>query len=48
LTVNHKYLTTNFSRIVANLKTGLKKLNLKGCAVSTRKQFAEDANFQMG
>jgi hypothetical protein len=27
------------------MKTGLKKLNMKGCAVSTRKQFAEDAQF---
>lgn len=43
LTIKHQYLTTNTTRLAANMKTGcLKKLNLKGCSVATRKEFAED------
>ena len=47
LTVKHTYLTTNIARLTANLKTGcLKKLNLKGCSIANRKQFAEDMHGQ--
>lgn len=43
LSIRHQYLTTNTTRLVANMKTGcLKKLNLKGCPIATRKEFAED------
>jgi len=34
LTINHKYLTTNIKRLNKFFKCNIKKLNLKGCAVS--------------
>lgn len=43
LTIDYRQLTTNYARICSKIKNpNLKKLNLRGSSISTRKQFAED------
>ncbi len=41
LTISHKYLTTNISRLSKIFKSQIKKLNLKGCAIGLKSSTSE-------